>query len=280
MNGYDVGIRSAVSHIRGRSSVLPRLGLILGSGLGEFADAIAQSGFAVPYRKIPHFPVSTVSGHAGRLVIGKLSGVDVLLMQGRCHYYEASALVFPVQVMARMGVETLIVTNSAGGLAKKFKVGDLMIITDHINLLGMNPLRGANLDEIGPRFPDMTEAYDARLQNLAMAVARRLGVPVRRGVYAAMPGPSYETPAEIRMLGRIGADAVGMSTVPEVIAARHAGMRVLGISCITNYAAGITRKRLSHEQVLATTRRVRQRFSRLLTAIVAGMRAQATSRAR
>lgn len=265
-------IEAAAAFIRGKSTLQPQVGLILGSGLGEFADAIAEKGLTIAYDRIPHFPVPSVPGHVGRLVIGKLRGADVLMMQGRCHYYEGhelSAVVFPVRVMARLGIRMLIVTNSAGGLSKRFKVGDLMIISDHINLMGMNPLRGANLDELGPRFPDMTAAYDIDLQKLALRVARSLGFRLRRGVYAAMSGPSYETPAEIHMLRKLGADAVGMSTVPEVIAARHAGMRVLGISCITNYAAGVSRKPLSHEEVLETTHRVRGRFSRLLTAIVA-----------
>jgi purine-nucleoside phosphorylase len=271
MSDHTDRIGAAVSYIRKRFVARPRLGLILGSGLGEFADTIAEKRLAIPYARIPNFPVSTVAGHAGRLVIGDLGGIDVLVMQGRCHYYEghdASAVTFPVRVMARIGVGTLVVTNSAGGISKKFKVGDLMVISDHVNLMGMNPLRGPNPDEIGPRFPDMSAAYDAELQNLASRAARGLGFTLRRGVYAAMPGPSYETPAEIRMLGRLGVHAVGMSTVPEVIAARHAGMRVLGISCITNYAAGVSRQPLSHEDVLETTRRVRSRFSRLLTAVV------------
>ncbi|MDQ7778135.1 MAG: purine-nucleoside phosphorylase [Planctomycetota bacterium] len=264
-------VAGALSYIRKHTREKPQIALILGSGLGALAERVAAAGCSIPYKSIPRFPVSTIPGHSGVLVLGRLEDRPVVIMQGRCHYYEGYGpgdLVFPVRVMSALGAGTLIVTNSAGGIADRFRTGDLMLISDHLNLMGMNPLRGPNAADFGERFPDMSAAYDAGLRALAKRSARLLGFRLKSGVYAAMPGPSYETPAEIRMLGRLGADAVGMSTVPEVIAARHAGMRVLGISCITNRAAGLAKTVLSHTEVLETTRRVAARFSALVRGVV------------
>ena len=236
-------IEQAAAMIRKQSSIHPRIGLILGSGLGVLADEIEEA-VVIPYAKIPHFPVSTVEGHAGRLVLGRLEGQAVVAMQGRFHLYEGYSLeevTFPIRVMKRLGVETVLITNAAGGINESFQAGDLMLIRDHINFMFRNPLVGPNDPELGDRFPDMTEAYDADLRRLAKKVAEKLGIDLKEGVYAAMLGPSYETPAEIRMLRTVGGDAVGMSTVPEVIVARHAGIRVLGLSCIANMARGSCR---------------------------------------
>ncbi|MFD6430710.1 purine nucleoside phosphorylase I, inosine and guanosine-specific, partial [Bacillus velezensis] len=224
------------------------------------------------YETIPDFPVSTVEGHAGQLVMGTLEGVQVIAMQGRFHYYEGYSMdqvTFPVRVMKALGVESLVVTNAAGGINTEFRAGDLMIITDHINFTGTNPLIGPNEAEFGPRFPDMSEAYDKELSSLAEKTADELGIPVQKGVYTAVTGPSYETPAEVRFLRTMGSDAVGMSTVPEVIVANHAGMRVLGISCISNAAAGILDQPLSHEEVMEMTEKVKGGFLKLVKAVVA-----------
>jgi len=245
----------------------PKIGIILGSGLGALADQLEER-LVIPYQSIPYFPVSTVAGHEGRFVAGKLGGKEVLCMQGRFHYYEGYHLkmvTMPVRVMKLLGIETLIVTNAAGGINTDFKPGDLMLITDHINMIGENPLIGPNWDAFGSRFFDMTTAYDPDYRRLAEETAISLGFSLQKGVYAWMSGPCYETPAEIRFLQTIGADAVGMSTVPEVIVARHAGMRVLGVSCITNMAAGITGEPLNHEEVTETADRVRTRFESLIT---------------
>jgi purine-nucleoside phosphorylase len=263
-------IEQAAAMIQKQSSVQPRIGLILGSGLGVLADEIEEAD-VIPYEKIPHFPVSTVEGHAGRLVIGRLKGQAVIAMQGRFHLYEGyplEAVTFPIRVMKRLGVETALITNAAGGINESFRAGDLMLIRDHINFMFRNPLVGPNDPELGDRFPDMTEAYDADLRRLAKGVAEKLGIDLKEGVYAAMLGPSYETPAEIRMLRTVGGDAVGMSTVPEVIVARHAGIRVLGISCIANMAAGILPQPLSHEEVMETAERVKETFLRLVKGIL------------
>ncbi len=261
----------AVAAVRKTYAGRPELAVILGSGLGDLAEEVRPEPRPIPYGEIPHFSISTVPGHAGRLVPGKLEGRDVVMFQGRVHAYEGHALdrlVFPIRVAARLGAKILIVTNSAGGASKEYRPGDLMLIEDHVNLLGSSPLRGPNDDSLGPRFPDMSRAYDPELLAQAHAVGRELGVPLKQGVYLATHGPNYETPAEIRMMRTLGADAVGMSTVPEVIAARHMGLRVLGISCITNMAAGMSPTPLSHEEVIETTRRVQQRFMRLLRALV------------
>ncbi len=252
---------TAAAMIRGRTQLEPRIGLILGSGLGPLADAIEDS-VAILYSEIPHFAVATVEGHVGQLIIGYLEGQPVVVMQGRAHYYEGysmAEITFPVRVMQVLGIETLIITNAAGGLNPEFHTGDVMLITDHINLLGMgglNPLRGPNLDEFGPRFPDMSEAYDARLRALAKQVAAQANVPLREGVYVCLAGPSFETPADLRFLRLIGADAVGMSTVPETTVARHGGTRVLGLSGISNVlpVEGAPQTGTTHEEVLEAGR--------------------------
>lgn len=248
----------------------PSVGLILGSGLGVLADEIEEP-IAVPYENIPGFPISTVPGHKGQFVFGKLEGVPVAAMQGRFHFYEGYSLrevTFPVRVMKRLGVETLIVTNASGGVNIDFQPGDLMLIRDHINWLYANPLAGPNDDALGTRFPDMSEPYSERLLQVAEDAAYRMGIHLREGVYLATSGPSYETPAEIRMMRKLGADAVGMSTVPEVIAARHSGIEVLGISCISNAGAGILDVSLTHEEVIETTKRIRSDFLKLLKTIL------------
>ncbi len=247
----------AADLIRGRTKYTPTVALILGSGLSTLADAVAEAD-VIPYEEIPHFPIPHVEGHAGRLVIGRLEGRDVMVMQGRAHYYEGYSmqrLTLPVRVIRTLGVGTLVVTNAAGGLDPRFHPGDLMLITDHINLIGMaglNPLRGPNDPALGPRFPDMSQAYDPALRALALRVAGKLALPLWEGVYICLAGPTFETPADIRFLRLIGADAVGMSTVPEVIVARHGGMRVLGLSGISNVAITepVEGKAASHEEVL------------------------------
>ncbi|GGD00159.1 purine-nucleoside phosphorylase [Pontibacillus salipaludis] len=257
-----VQTKEAAQFIEQKLSEQPIVGMILGSGLGVLADEI-ESAVTIPYGDIPHFPQSTVAGHKGQLVIGQLEGKQVIAMQGRFHYYEGynmKQVTFPVRVMKQLGVESLFVTNAAGGINESFKPGDLMIITDHINNMGDNPLIGKNDDELGARFPDMSKAYDVELTNHAKACADRLGLKVQEGVYVGNTGPSYETGAEVRMLRTMGGDAVGMSTVPEVIVANHAGMNVLGISCISNMAAGILDQPLTHDEVIETTQQVRQDF--------------------
>jgi purine-nucleoside phosphorylase len=261
---------AAAKFLRNKTKHRPKIALVLGSGLGAFADEI-ESAVRIPYAKIPHFPQSTAIGHAGRLVIGKVDGVDVLGMQGRVHLYEgytAKQVAFPVRVFAQLGVRAVILTNAAGGIRKEFTQGRLVIISDHINLQGDNPLIGPNEERFGPRFPDMTMAYDKKFREVALTESRRLGIDPGEGVYGALRGPSYETPAEIRFLRTIGADLVGMSTVPEVIAARHNGIRVLGISCVTNAAAGLLDAPLDHNEVLATAERVKTQFIGLLRAII------------
>ncbi len=253
------------------------LAMVLGSGMGGFEEQLSEAR-SLPYAEIPGFPVSTVPGHAGRFTAGTIREKRLLLMSGRFHSYEGysmEAVTMPVRVMKLLGVETLLLTNAAGGVNPAFSPGDLMLITDFINLTGRNPLRGRNLDPFGPRFPDMSRAYDAQLRELASREAERLGFPLREGVYCWMNGPSFETPAEIRMVRKLGADAVGMSTVPETIVARHCGMRVLGISTITNMAAGILEAPISHDEVLEVGRTVRDRFASLLKAVIGGIAAPA-----
>lgn len=264
-------VREAAAYIANKTALRPQVGLILGSGLGGLAEEI-EDATILPYGDIPHFPQSTVPGHKGRLVIGRLAGAPVVAMQGRFHYYEGYSMeqvVRPVRVMAQLGVKTLIVTNAAGGVNESFSPGDLMLIVDHINLFGTNPLIGPNEEAFGPRFPDMTEAYDKRLRALALQAAEELGIRLQQGVYMGLSGPTYETPAEIRAFRVLGADAVGMSTVPEVIAARHLGLRVLGLSCVTNMAAGILPEPLSHEDVVRVSAEVGPKFSALIKAILA-----------
>ena len=259
--------------IRARTTVEPRIAIVLGSGLGGFADDFEES-VGIPYEDIPGFKRSTAQGHAGRLVIGKVDSVPVLAMQGRVHYYEGYSLeevTFPVRTFKLLGIKTLILTNAAGGINVELQQGALMVLSDHLNLMGANPLRGPNDERFGPRFPDMSAVYSHELQELVVEEAREIGVEVRRGIYGALAGPSYETPAEIVLLRNLGADAVGMSTVPEAIVARHMGLEVLGISCITNMAAGISDEPINHEEVMATGDRVRETFTELLRRVVGGI---------
>ncbi|HET7259982.1 MAG TPA: purine-nucleoside phosphorylase [Candidatus Acidoferrum sp.] len=261
---------SAASFLLSKTGLRPKIGLVLGSGLGAFADEFTAAT-RIPYAEIPYFPQSTAIGHAGKLVFGKVGDVPVAGMQGRVHLYEgysAKDVAFPIRVFSRMGVKAVILTNAAGGIKHEFTQGKLVVIKDHINLQGVSPLTGANDERFGPRFPDLTIAYDRRFREMTVGEGNRHSIGAYEGVYAALPGPNYETPAEIRYLRSIGADLVGMSTVPEVIAARHCGMRVLGISCVTNAAAGILDKPLDHKEVLETGERVRGQFIALLKAII------------
>ncbi|HET7629195.1 MAG TPA: purine-nucleoside phosphorylase [Bacillales bacterium] len=263
-------VSDAVEALIEKINEKPEVGLILGSGLGMLADQI-EDRVVIPYRDVPGFPVSTVSGHKGQLVFGRLEGVSVAAMQGRFHFYEGYSLrevTFPIRVMKQLGVETLIVTNAAGGVNETYKPGDLMLICDHINGLSANPLTGKNDERFGVRFPDMSEAYSKSLRRLAIEAAAKFDLSLQEGVYLATSGPCYETPAEIRMMRKLGADAVGMSTVPEVISARHAGIEVLGISCITNAGAGILDVPLTHDEVIETTERIRDSFMKLVKAIL------------
>lgn len=266
---YLERIQKAASTVE-RACGKAEIGIILGSGLGSYASAL-QDRKSMPYSDIPGFPVSTVEGHAGLWHTGKLHGKQVCMMQGRFHAYEGYPLeevTLPVRVMRQLGVHTLIVTNAAGGVNTTFAAGDLMLISDFINLSGANPLTGPNRPELGPRFPDMTYAYDRDLQRLAQEVAQAQGIGLRKGVYCWMNGPTYESPAEIRMVRTMGGDAVGMSTVPETIVAKHGGMRVLGISCITNMAAGVLDQPLNHQEVMETGEKVKDTFSSLIDGVI------------
>ncbi|HLG54605.1 MAG TPA: purine-nucleoside phosphorylase [Vicinamibacterales bacterium] len=263
-------VEEAAAAVRGRCGESPQTAIVLGSGLGDFADTLGES-VATPYAALPHWPASTVVGHAGRLVVGTVAGKRIAALAGRVHFYEGhdlATVAFATRVMGRLGVKQIILTNAAGGINTAFSQGTLMIIDDHINMLGSNPLVGLNDDRFGPRFPDMSEVYSRRLRTLAGEAALSRRVAVTHGVYVAVHGPSYETPAEIRYFRTIGADAVGMSTVPEAIAARHMGMDVLGISCITNMAAGVLPQPLVHDEVMETARRVRGSFIALLEGII------------
>ena len=260
---------------------LPRIAVVLGSGLGKLVEAI-QDPVRIPYGDVPYFPVSTVEGHAGQLVIGDLQVGDgaatpVIALAGRFHLYEgygASQVVFPMRALARMGVEAFVVSNAAGGVNPEFSPGDLMVITDHLNLTGTNPLMGSHDDRLGPRFPDMSEAYDARFRALVHEAAGELGLTLREGVYSVLSGPSYETPAEVRMLRMLGADACGMSTIPEVVACRQMGVRVLGVSLISNHAAGISPQPLTHQEVIETAARVGDDFVRMIGRVIPKMEAE------
>ncbi len=266
-------IQESVEFIANKIPARPTVGLILGSGLGAFAETL-EDRVILPYGEIPHFPVSHVAGHAGNLVVGRLGPHTVAVMQGRVHFYEGhpmETVVFPARVLVKLGCARLVITNAAGGLAPGLAPGDLALITDHLNMLGTNPLRGPNFEDLGPRFPDMSDLYDSRLREHAKAAAARLGVPLKEGVYAAMLGPSYETPAEIRMMGVLGASMVGMSTVPEAIAAHHMGARVLGISCVSNFAAGISPQPLSHREVQETADAISATFKALVREIVVSL---------
>jgi purine-nucleoside phosphorylase len=260
----------AAAFLRGRIGEMPSLGLVLGSGLGDFTASLGDA-VSIEYADIPHWPASAVIGHAGKLVVGTIAGKRVAALSGRAHFYEGHAMpvvTFATRVIGLLGIRTLVLTNAAGGINLNFKPGTLMVIDDHINLMGTNPLVGPNEERFGPRFPDMTEAYSKRLREIADEAAAARGVAIAHGVYAALHGPSYETPAEIRYLRTIGADAVGMSTVPETIVGRHMGMEVLGISCITNPAAGVLPKPLVHDEVMEVARRVRGEFAKLLEGII------------
>lgn len=266
----DPKLSASAEWLRGRIPHPPLVGVILGSGLGDFAEGV-DDAFAVPYGKIPGFPASAVVGHSGTFVAGRVRRVPTVVLSGRVHYYEGhpmSSVVFPARVLGLLGCRTVIVTNAAGGIDTSFRSGNLMLIEDHINAFGTNPLVGANEEDLGPRFPDMSDAYRKDLRDVALSVARRERVTLKKGVYVGVHGPSYETPAEIRAFRRWGAHAVGMSTVPEVVALNQMGVGVIGISCITNMAAGVLKKPLVHSEVLETTQRVKGEFVRLLTSLV------------
>ncbi len=268
-----VRAEQAAKYILSQTELRPAIALVLGSGLGGFAEQLQQA-HAMRYQAIPYFPKTSAEGHAGRMVIGKAGDVPVAVMQGRVHLYEGHELrevVFPMRVFALMGIKAVILTNAAGGINPDYGEGCLVALSDHINLQGVNPLGGANDDRFGPRFLDLTEAYYRPYRDLAVNEGKRLGIRVHEGVYAALPGPSYETPAEIRYLRTIGADLVGMSTVPEVIVARHTGMKILAISCVTNMAAGLAGHPLSHKEVLAAGERVKEQFVSLLGAVLPGI---------
>lgn len=266
-------MKKTIEYLQQKITIKPEIGLILGSGLGVLAEEITDPLY-IPYEEIPDFPVSTVEGHVGRLVVGHLAGVPVLTMQGRFHFYEGydlKTVTFPIRVMQSLGIKKLLVTNAAGGINLDYNEGAIMVIKDHINLMGTNPLMGKNLEDFGPRFPDMTYSYNPQYIALAQKKAEELNIEIKEGVYVGLTDPSYETPAEIKFLRLIGGDAVGMSTVPEVIVARHGGMDVLGISCITNMAAGISGAALNHEEVMETANRVREDFRSLVLGIIPHM---------
>ena len=263
----------AAGFIRKQIRVEPQIALVLGSGLGAFADEL-QDASVIPYSEIPHFPRSSAIGHAGKLVVGKVSDVPVAVMAGRVHYYEGYSMqrvTFPMRVFSRLGIQAALLTNAAGGINLQLQQGCLVVMRDHINLQGSNPLIGPNDERFGERFIDMTEAYDSNFRAMALEEGRRLGINICDGVYVAVPGPSYETPAEIRFLRTIGADVVGMSTVPEVIVARHCRMKILAISCVTNMAAGVLNQPINHAEVLETGERVRTSFVALLKALIPRM---------
>ena len=263
-------IRSAADYILRRITVRPTVGMVLGSGLGDFADTL-EDAVSIPFSQIPNFPTPTVPGHAGALVFGKKQGRDVVVLQGRIHYYEGlsqAEITLPIRVLAALGIKTLVLTNACGGVNLSFNPGDLMLISDHINFSGANPLIGANLDSFGPRFPDCSDIYTASLRSAIKEKAAAAGIGLQEGVYAMYSGPNYETPAEIRMFRTLGADAVGMSTVPEALVACHCGMNVIGVSCITNMAAGVLPRKLNHQEVMETAALVHDKFHRLVDRIL------------
>ncbi len=267
-------IMESVEFIKSKIGETPKIGLVLGSGLGEYGETLENKIF-IDYKDVPHFPHATVDGHKGRFVVGEIHGKKVICMQGRQHYYEGIGMenvTYPIRVMAKLGVEVLFTTNATGGLNSDFKVGDFMIITDHVNLMGTNPLIGENLDEFGPRFPDMSNIYTTELVEVAENSAKELGIDIKKGVFFGYTGPSYETPAEIRMFRMLGADNVGMSTVPETIVARHSGMKVLSISSITNMAAGISKVPLSHEEVKEESDKIIGKFKNLVDKIISNIK--------
>ena len=268
---YDFNnYQQAASFIENIKNIKPKIGLILGSGLGVLSDEMTDA-VRIPFETIPHFVKPTAEGHKGEVVVGKLNGIEVVLLSGRYHYYEGYTLeqvTFPVRVMKLLGVQTLILTNACGAVNRNFKPGELMVIRDHINLTANNPLIGKNRDEFGPRFPDASEIYTKNLREIAFRVGEKLGIKLNQGVYAWWTGPSYETPAEIKMISILGGDAVGMSTVPEALVASHTGMQVLGISCLTNMASGILPQKLSHQEVLDVALEVKESFSHLIKEII------------
>ena len=259
-------IHDAIEAIRSKTTVTPEIGVILGSGLGSIADQV-ENPVIIPYTDIPHFHGTSIEGHAGRMIIGRFQGVPAVFLQGRFHVYEGypmEEVVFPTRTICGLGIQTLVLTNAAGGVNTRFRPGDLMMITDHINLMGDNPLKGPNIAQLGPRFPDLTEAYSRRCLDVALLAAEECGIQLHQGVYAGVLGPTYETPAEVRMLRILGADAVGMSTVPESIAANHLGVQVVGISCITNLAAGLAQQKLTHQEVIENSRSGATHMTKLL----------------
>ena len=263
-------INAAARYILSQVSLRPTVGMVLGSGLGDFADTL-EDPIRIPYSQIPNFPVPTIAGHAGALVFGKKQGKDVVVLQGRIHYYEGLSqkeITLPIRVLAAMGVKKLVLTNACGGVNLSFTPGDLMLISDHINYSGSNPLIGANPDTFGPRFPDCSDIYTARLRKIIREKAADAGISLQEGVYAMYSGPNYETPAEIRMFRVLGADAVGMSTVPEALVAGHCGMQVVGVSCVTNMAAGVLPLKLDHSDVMESAARVHDTFHKLMDVIV------------
>lgn len=268
--GNAAKIRAAAEYISEKVSIRPTIGLVLGSGLGGYADTL-EDAIRISYSEIPNFPVPTIPGHTGALVFGKKCGQEVVVLQGRIHYYEGlpqQEITLPIRVLAALGVKTVVLTNACGGVNLDFKPGDLMLISDHINYSGANPLIGPNMDEFGPRFPDMSDLYTASLRTAIKEKAQENGISLREGVYAMYSGPNYETPAEIRMFRILGADTVGMSTVPEALVAGHCGMQVVGVSCITNMAAGVLPVKLSHEEVTETANRARDVFQKLIDVIL------------
>jgi purine-nucleoside phosphorylase len=263
-------IREAVEMIQSRCSLKPEIGIVLGSGLGMVAELLDEA-VVIPYGEIPHFHPTAIEGHIGQLLIGKLKGIPVAILQGRFHFYEGYAMeevVFPCRTICALGVHTLILTNAAGGINTQFGAGDLMLIEDHLNLMGDNPLKGPNLSQLGPRFPDLSEAYSKACLEVMKSTAKELEMPIQKGIYGGLLGPTYETPAEVRMLRVLGADAVGMSTVPETIAANHLGVQVVGISCITNLAAGLSPHKLSHLEVIEISKKGGEKLCRLLAAAI------------
>ena len=263
-------IRSAAAYIQSRVSIRPAIGMVLGSGLGDFADTL-EDAVSIPFSQIPNFPTPTVSGHTGALVFGRKQGQDVVVLQGRIHYYEGLSqqeLTLPIRVLAALGIKALVLTNACGGVNLSFTPGDLMLISDHINLSGGNPLIGPNLDSFGPRFPDCSDIYTASLRAAIKEKATAAGIALQEGVYGMYSGPNYETPAEIRMYRILGSDVVGMSTVPEALVAAHCGIQVVGISCITNMAAGVLPQKLNHAEVIEVAARVHDKFQRLLDIVL------------
>jgi purine-nucleoside phosphorylase len=271
--GVIENLQETTAFIRSASNLKPKVGIVLGSGLGAFVKKV-QVDTAIPYEQIPHFAPPTVEGHSGRLVLGTLGSTSLAILQGRVHYYEGhtmEAVVYPVRTLSMLGIETLILTNSAGGLDPAMSPGDFTVIDDHINMMGINPLMGPNIKNLGPRFPDMTEAYDKKLTEKMCASLEKLKIKYWRGIYCGVSGPAYETPAEVRFLQMIGGKAVGMSTVPESIAANHLGLRVCALSCITNLAAGLGKQKLTHDEVTERAKSVEEKFSNFLTNFIASI---------